>query len=70
MRCGVTVDNMEVGAAVLHDIAKSLTYSMLEIKSTLEGGQNVSKGLSVPSCVVLLFKKQDLLEKGGVLQFI
>lgn len=45
LRCGVSVDDKEVVAVVLSDVAHHLKYSCSEIKCTLEGkyGRNGNK---------------------------
>lgn len=45
MRCGLTVDNKNVVAVVLTEIEACLTYSITNIRSTLEGkwGKMVQK---------------------------
>ena len=76
LRCGVMVDDKEVVAVVLTDIAESLTYSISEIRGVLDGKYGkmaqkdfLRKGANVP---IIQRKKNDRKRRSFVFftQFI
>jgi len=76
LRCGVMVDDKEVVAVVLTDIAESLTYSISEIRGVLDGKYGkmaqkdfLRKGATVP---IIQRKKNDRKRRAFVFftQFI